>query len=132
MRLHLGCKHLREETLTDVRTKVLDNKCNARLYNLSLTYTNKKRKNFQYRCLSEAYQREKQKKHRAYQTYSTVRYVRRPELFLRSLMFNIIKEKNPAQTLLLCFHISKTILKILSTDSALKSYSFQTSALMQN
>lgn len=43
MRLHLGCKHLREETLTDVRTKVLDNKCNARLYNLSLSHTQTKK-----------------------------------------------------------------------------------------
>lgn len=41
--------------------------------------------------------------------------------FHRSSMINIFKEKkNPAQTLLLYFCISKTILKILSLDLALK------------
>lgn len=89
---------------------------------ISLSHTQTtKRKNFQYRCLSVAYQREKQQKHSLPNLlHSEICQKAQTSPFLRSFTcLTYLKKKNPAQILLLYFHISKTILNISSLDLVL-------------
>lgn len=89
---------------------------------ISLSHTQTtKRKNFQYRCLSVAYQREKQQKHSLPNLlHSEMSEGSNFSFSQKFHLFNILeKKKNPAQILLLYFHISKTILNISSLDLVL-------------
>ena len=123
MRLHPDSKHLREEreTLTDVGTKVLGNKFNVCLYNLSLTYTNNKKEKVSIQMFISGIPKRKAAK--AQFTKPTPQWdMSEGSNFSFSQkfhLFNILEKKNPAQILLLYFHISKTILNISSLDLVL-------------